>query len=164
MLNLQGDVVQPGYYNEELQGSPYNFVGMRLEPEKEEEKKKRGFLGLPTRLNEGGVVNMQDGGFVMPARETAEFGNGSTNAGHRALAGMGGVPIRGAGDGVSDSIPARIGGGQEARVADGETYFPPQAVKRLGGSKKLYAMMKQAQDSRKRTPVGGNSKLHKARA
>ena len=164
MLNLQGDVVQQGYYNEELQGSPYNFVGMRLEPEEEKKKKKRGILGLPTRLNEGGVVNMQDGGFVMPARETAEFGNGSTDAGHRALMRMGGVPIRGAGDGTSDSIPARIGGGQEARVADGETYFPPQAVKRLGGSDKLYGMLKKAQASRKRAPVGGNSKLNTARA
>jgi hypothetical protein len=163
LLNLQGEVVQPGYYNEELQGSPYNFVGMRREPEEEEKKKKRGILGLPTRLNEGGVVNMQDGGFVMPARETAEFGNGSTNAGHRALARMGGVPIRGAGDGVSDSIPARIGGDQEARVADGETYFPPQAVKRLGGSDKLYGMLRKAQASRKRAPVGGNNKLNTAR-
>jgi hypothetical protein len=166
ILNQAGEVTQPGFYDPALQGgNPYNYVGMRLNPEEvEEDKKKRGAFGLPTRLNAGGVVNMQDGGFVMPARETAEFGNGSTGAGHRALAGMGGIPIRGAGDGTSDSIPARIGGDQEARVADGETYFPPDAVRRLGGSKKLYAMMKQAQDSRKRTPVGGDSKLRKARA
>lgn len=159
ILNQAGEVTQPGFYNPALQGgTPYNYVGMRLNPEEETGKKnKRGVLGSPTRLNDGGVVEMQDGGFVMPARETAEFGNGSTGAGHRALAGMGGIPIRGAGDGVSDSIPARIGGDQEARVADGETYFPPQAVRRLGGSKKLYTMMKQAQDSRKRAPVGGTA-------
>ena len=166
ILNQAGEVTQPGFYDPALQGgTPYNYVGMRLNPEEAEEpKKKRGAFGLPTRLNEGGMVNMQDGGFVMPARETAEFGNGSTGAGHRALADMGGIPIRGAGDGTSDSIPARIGGDQEARVADGETYFPPEAVRRLGGSKKLYAMMKQAQDSRKRTPVGGDSKLRRSRA
>ena len=166
ILNQAGEVTQPGFYDPALQGgTPYNYVGMRLNPEEAEEpKKKRGAFGLPTRLNEGGMVNMQDGGFVMPARETAEFGNGSTGAGHRALADMGGIPIRGAGDGTSDSIPARIGGDQEARVADGETYFPPEAVRRLGGSKKLYAMMKQAQDSRRRTPVGGDSKLRRSRA
>lgn len=164
LLNLAGEVVQPGYYNPELQGGvPYNYVGMRLE-EEEDKKKNRGAFGLPTRLNEGGTVDMQDGGFVMPARETAEFGNGSTNAGHRALTRMGGIPIRGAGDGVSDSIPARIGGDQEARVADGETYFPPQAVRRLGGSDKLYAMLRKAQNARKRAPVGGDSRLHKGSA
>jgi hypothetical protein len=107
----------------------------------------------------GGTVDMQEGGFVMPARETAEFGNGSTMAGQRRLAQMGGVPIRGSGDGVSDSIPARIDGQQRAAVADGETYFPPRAVKRLGGAEKLRAMMDKATQSRKRASRGGENKI-----
>ena len=57
----------------------------------------------------------------------------------------GGRLLKGPGDGVSDSIPARIDGGQEARVANGEVYFPPEAVKRIGGNDKLYAMMKRAE-------------------
>lgn len=110
----------------------------------------------------GGKVHMDEGSFVMPARETAEFGKGSTAAGQRALGGLGGIPIRGPGDGTSDSIPASIGGSQEARVADGEVYFPAHAVKRIGkgdhkrGTKKLYSMMKKAEQSRKQASRGGN--------
>lgn len=110
----------------------------------------------------GGEVAMDEGSFVMPARETAEFGKGSTDAGQRALAGLGGIPIKGPGDGTSDSIPARIGGTQEARVADGEVYFPAEAVKRIGGgsakkgTQKLYAMMQKAEQSRKSAARGGD--------
>ena len=107
----------------------------------------------------GGSVEMESGGFVMPARETAEFGNGSTTAGQRRLASMGGMPIRGRGDGVSDSIPARIDGNQRARLADGETYFPPRAVERMGGADKLRAMMHKATKSRQQATRGGNNKL-----
>jgi hypothetical protein len=109
----------------------------------------------------GGPVHMREGSFVMPARETAEFGKGSTHAGQRALSSLGGIPIQGAGNGVSDDIPARIGN-QEARVADGEVHFPPEAVRRLGkgshkrGTQKLYAMMKKAEQSRKTAARGGD--------
>lgn len=117
----------------------------------------------PTGMAEGGAMELSPGAFVMPARETAEFGNGSTEAGQERLASMGGVPIKGKGDGVSDDIPARIGD-RDARLANGETYFPPAAVKRLGkgdirrGTDKLYAMMKKAEMSRKRAARGGQNK------
>lgn len=91
------------------------------------------------------VFHMQSGGHVMPAKTVAAFGNFSTDAGQRKLAGMGGIPIRGPGDGVSDEIPAMIDGDQQARVANGEVYFPPRAVQKLGGNEKLYAMMKRAE-------------------
>lgn len=91
------------------------------------------------------VFHMQSGGHVMPAKTVAAFGNFSTDAGQRKLAGMGGIPIRGPGDGVSDEVPAMIDGDQQARVANGEVYFPPQAVQKLGGNEKLYAMMKRAE-------------------
>ena len=110
---------------------------------------------------DGGPVHMSAGSFVMPARETAEFGKGSTNAGQRVLSGLGGIPIRGKGDGTSDDIRASIGG-QEARVADGEVHFPPEAVRRIGkgsekrGTDKLYAMMKRAEQSRKQAARGGS--------
>lgn len=110
---------------------------------------------------DGGPVHMSAGSFVMPARETAEFGKGSTEAGQRVLSGLGGIPIRGAGDGTSDDIHASIGG-QEARVANGEVHFPPEAVRRIGGGSekrgtdKLYAMMKRAEQSRKKAARGGD--------
>jgi hypothetical protein len=107
----------------------------------------------------GGTIEMESGGFVMPARETAEFGNGSTDAGQRQLAAMGGMPINGRGDGVSDSIPARIDGSQQARLANGETYFPPRAVERMGGADKLRAMMNKATQSRRQAARGGDNKL-----
>jgi hypothetical protein len=112
-------------------------------------------------MAKGGHVQMDEGSFVMPARETAEFGKGSTRAGQEVLAGLGGIPIQGRGTGVSDDIPAKIGG-QEARVADGEVHFPASSVARIGGgdhergTQKLYAMMKKAEQSRKRAARGGN--------
>lgn len=55
--------------------------------------------------------------------------------------------LRGGGDGMSDSIPARIANKQEARLADGEFVIPADVVSHIGngssnaGAKKLYAMM-----------------------
>jgi hypothetical protein len=69
----------------------------------------------------------------------------------------GGMPpryLRGGGDGMSDSIPARIGGKQEARLADGEFVVPADVVSHIGngssnaGAKKLYAMMDRARQAR----------------
>lgn len=107
----------------------------------------------------GPPLDIQSGGFVMPARETAEFGNGSTMAGQNVLASMGGVPINGAGDGVSDSIPAMIDGDQPAALASGETYFPPQAVEAMGGADQMRRMMEQAQRSRENASRGGENRL-----
>ncbi len=93
-----------------------------------------------TSLAKGGMAS---GGFVVPADVVSALGNGSTDAGLRKLSAMTGniKPIKGKGDGLSDSIPTNIDGKQPARVADGEAYIDPKTVKRLGGAKKLYAMM-----------------------
>jgi hypothetical protein len=69
----------------------------------------------------------------------------------------GGRLLRGPGDGVSDSIPASIGGKQPARLADGEFVIPARIVSELGngstdaGAKRLYAMMDKIQSGRKKT-------------
>jgi hypothetical protein len=69
----------------------------------------------------------------------------------------GGRLLRGPGDGVSDSIPASIGGKQPARLADGEFVIPARIVSELGngstdaGAKRLYAMMDRVQSGRKKT-------------
>ena len=95
-----------------------------------------GLMGLA----KGGMAS---GGFVVPADVVSALGNGSTDAGLRKLNSMMGQvkPIKGKGDGLSDSIPTNIDGKQRAKVADGEAYIDPKTVKRLGGAKKLYAMM-----------------------
>jgi hypothetical protein len=85
-----------------------------------------------------------------------EYDNEYEEGGLAYLAG-GGMPpryLRGGGDGMSDSIPARIGGKQEARLADGEFVVPADVVSHIGngssnaGAKKLYAMMDRARQAR----------------
>ena len=69
----------------------------------------------------------------------------------------GGRLLRGPGDGVSDSIPATIGGKRPARLADGEFVVPARIVSELGngsteaGARKLYAMMNRVQAARRGT-------------
>ena len=114
---------------------------------------------------EGGEVNMDNGAFVVDARTVSEMGNGSSNAGIERLIAMGGRPVRGGGDGVSDSVRARIGGRQEARVARDEVIFSPQAVSRLGngnhskGTQKLYGLMEKAHKARKKAKRGQDTKV-----
>jgi hypothetical protein len=66
----------------------------------------------------------------------------------------GGRMLKGPGDGMSDSIPARIGAKQEARLADGEFVVPADVVSHLGngstdaGAKQLYAMMDKVRTAR----------------
>jgi hypothetical protein len=55
---------------------------------------------------------------------------------------------------MSDSIPANIGGKQEARLADGEFVIPADVVSHLGngsskaGAKQLYSMMDKVRKAR----------------
>jgi hypothetical protein len=118
----------------------------------------------------GGPVNMRDGAFVVDARTVSELGNGSSNAGMEFLSRMGGKPLHGPGDGVSDSIPARIGGKQEARVARDEVIFQPDAVKRIGGGSeakgtaKLYNLMKRAHKARQNAKRGEDTGVRKGLA
>ena len=80
----------------------------------------------------------------------------------------GGRLLKGPGDGVSDSIPATIGGKQPARLAEGEFVVPARIVSELGngsteaGAKKLYAMMDRVQKARRKTKnVAADTKAHK---
>ena len=125
----------------------------------------------PTKLvAAGGKIDMGDGSFVVDARTVSELGNGSSNAGMDLLSRMGGQPVRGPGDGVSDSVPASIGGKQEARVARDEVIFPPAAVRRVGGgsekrgTQKLYSLMDKAHKARKRAGRGTDTNLRRGLA
>jgi len=71
-----------------------------------------------------------------------------------AAGGMAPRFLSGGGDGMSDSIPANIGGKQEARLADGEFVIPADVVSHLGngsskaGAKQLYSMMDKVRTAR----------------
>jgi hypothetical protein len=99
----------------------------------------------------GGGGDMADGGLAAMARGgmSQQFNLGDYSDGGRLL--------RGPGDGVSDSIPASIGGKRPARLADGEFVVPARIVSELGngsteaGARKLYAMMDRIQKARRGT-------------
>jgi hypothetical protein len=101
-------------------------------------------------------------GFIFPADVVSHFGNGSSEAGLKLLAErIGATPIKGEGDGMSDSIKTKIDGVQEARVANDEAYVSPEKVKEIGngspekGARKLYAMMDQIRKARTGTTKQG---------
>ena len=152
-VNVSGQGYMPNFRLSDLRVNPIEIF---RDPEEFEETKAR-----------GGEVGMDDGSFVVDARTVSEMGNGSSNAGIERLAAMGGRPVRGGGDGVSDSVPARIGGKQKARVARDEVIFSPEAVARVGGgnhskgTKKLYALMDKAHKARKKAGRGQDTKVAK---
>lgn len=125
-----------------------NTVGLLVEAVKELDSKKNGKAG-------GGML----GGYA--AGGLSDLGSYSD----------GGRLLRGPGDGVSDSIPATIGRGQPARLADGEFVVPARIVSEIGngsteaGARKLYAMMDRIQSARRKTvgkgKVAANTKADK---
>jgi hypothetical protein len=120
-----------------LRDYPYNYQRLT----EEDVRRERG-------MAMGGRINSYD--------DEPGMDDGMMQGGIAALA-KGGLPpryLRGGGDGMSDSIRARIGGKQEARLADGEFVVPADVVSHLGngssnaGAKKLYAMMNRIRKSR----------------
>jgi hypothetical protein len=169
VYNMQGQVVQPG--SSTARGTP--IMQNVLNPNAKKGQNRYNQILTPYMVDpqqdmgyaDGGEVDMKNGSFVVDARTVSELGNGSSNAGMEFLSRMGGRPLQGPGDGVSDSIRASIGGKQEARVARDEVLFPPEAVKRLGngnpkkGTAKLYSLMNKAHKARKKAERGQDTKL-----
>jgi hypothetical protein len=88
------------------------------------------------------------------------------SSGIAALAG--GRFLRGPGDGVSDSIPARFAGsGRPARLADGEFVIDARTVSEIGngsseaGARKLYEMMDRVHKARRTAKRGKKSRADK---
>ena len=108
---------------------------------------------------------------IMAAGGMASGGlSGYANGGMSNLGGYsdGGHLLKGPGDGVSDSIPATIGGKQPARLAEGEFVIPARIVSELGngstdaGAKRLYAMMDRIKAKRASTKnIAANTKAYK---
>lgn len=123
----------------------------------------------PTGRPGAGGVN-----YFSPTTYTAKAAEGGlmglAAGGMSSLGGYsdGGRLLRGPGDGVSDSIPATIGGRQPARLAEGEFVVPARIVSELGngstnaGANKLYEMMDRVQNARRKTKnVAADTKAHK---
>ena len=114
------------------------------------------FTAAQTRLKKAGQranvdvaalpTGIKAGTLSMPTRQGASGGIMQASLGSYA---SGGNPrlLKGPGDGMSDNIPATIGGKQPARLADGEFVVPADVVSHLGngsteaGAKKLHQMM-----------------------
>jgi hypothetical protein len=172
IYNIQGQVVQPG--SSTARGTP--ILQNVLNPNARRGQNRYNQIFTPYMTGpaqdeedisyaDGGEVELSDGAFVLDARTVSELGNGSSNAGMEALRRIGGRPIDGPGDGVSDSIPARIGRDQPARVARDEVLMPADAVRRLGkgsakrGADKLYSLMNKAHKARKKAKRGQDTKV-----
>jgi len=110
---------------------------------------------------QGGLGEGSGGGRYAAAGGLMEARYASGGLGSLGGYSDGGQLLRGPGNGVSDSIPARIAGNQPARLADGEFVVPARIVSELGngstdaGARELYKMMARIQAGRAKT-VGKN--------
>jgi hypothetical protein len=117
----------------------------------EEEERRRKYLEVFTRLM---------GPIPVYGRNPAQFGRSRFAEGGEidmgGTTGMMNEPrmVAGAGDGMSDNVPASIEGVQEARLADGEFVIPADVVADIGngsssaGARKLYQMMNRIREAR----------------
>ena len=121
--------------------SPYEAALYRIKQKASAAGLGKNAVNLPSASTTYGKINVDD------TPDTTDMASGGiTSLGSYAA---GGNPrlLKGPGDGMSDSIPANIGGKQPARLADGEFVVPADVVSHLGngstdaGAKKLYTMM-----------------------
>jgi hypothetical protein len=112
-----------------------------------------------TPYAEGGIADLAAGGYDRmvgeePMYQQAMAAGGISNLGSYSDYARGGRMLKGPGDGMSDSIPASIGGKRPARLATEEFVVPADVVSHLGngssdaGAKQLYAMMDKVRTAR----------------
>ena len=117
--------------------------------------------GVPRKKEYSGALSQYR--FDPAAYRPYGFARGGQTGGIASLGGYsdGGRMLKGPGDGMSDSIPARIGSRQPARLADGEFVVPADVVSHLGngstdaGAKQLYSMMNKVRKARTGNPKQG---------
>ena len=118
--------------------------------------------GIPKKKKYSGPLSQFQ--FDPSAYQPYSYAEGGQTGGIASLGSYsdGGRMLKGPGDGMSDNIPATIGGKQPARLADGEFVVPADVVSHLGngstdaGAKQLYSMMNKVRKART-----GNSKQGK---
>ena len=124
--------------------SPYEAALYRVNQKAKAAGMGKNAITLPKQQLQLGQINSD-----ATPEVTEAAGGGIMGASSLGGYASGGNPrlLKGPGDGMSDSIPANIGGKQPARLADGEFVVPADVVSHLGngstdaGAKKLYAMM-----------------------
>jgi hypothetical protein len=132
----EGEFAAPGAKKKNKNDFDYEDLDARYAPRTQYEEQGNANGGLMSSYAEGGISNL--GGYS-----------------------DGGQLLKGPGDGVSDSIPARIGAKQPARLSGGEFVVPARMVGELGqgstdaGAKQLYAMMDRIQNARRKTTGKG---------
>lgn len=116
---------------------------------------------LPASSSRTGIVNGAEDVLGVGAAAGGIIGYAPGGIAGLAAGGNQGRLLRGPGDGVSDSIPATINGGQPAALADGEFVVPARIVSELGngsteaGARQLYAMLDRIQNRRAKTTGKG---------
>lgn len=109
------------------------------------------------RFADGGITTLP--GYDMVVGETPAYAQGGVS--DLGSYSDGGRMLKGAGDGMSDSIPGVIAGKRPARLADGEFVVPADVVSHLGngstdaGAKQLYRMMDKVRAARTGTRKQG---------
>ena len=112
-----------------------------------------------TPYAEGGITDLAAGGYDRMVGEEPMYSSNMAKGGISDLGSYsdyarGGRMLKGPGDGMSDSIPASIGGKRPARLATEEFVVPADVVSHLGngssdaGAKQLYAMMDKVRTAR----------------
>jgi len=157
LLTLGGGALAMGQSNNRTQPAGYQGKIPTLTATRQAPAAGQQISGNVTyapKMAEGGAL--ESGGFVVPADVVSHLGNGSSEAGLRLLAQrFGATPIKGDGDGMSDSIKTTIDGHQPARVANEEARLTKEQVEAAGGAKKLYAMMDKIRQARTGTKQQG---------
>ena len=170
--SMQGHIYQPSYanYGQPSQGIPMPTRGAAIPAQ--------GYAMDPLKMQGSPAYNANQAAqqaqlqqIMAAAGGMASGGlSGYANGGMSNLGGYsdGGHLLKGPGDGVSDSIPATIGGKQPARLAEGEFVIPARIVSELGngstdaGAKRLYAMMDRIKAKRASTKnIAANTKAYK---
>jgi hypothetical protein len=133
------------------EGDKERKVFEQQEAERRAEEERRRQLGMAAFQRSLGQVPMGAGGGLVALAQggmpTFEYGGTTAPTGEPRM-------VQGAGDGMSDNVPATIEGVQEARLANDEFVVPADVVADIGngsssaGAKKLYAMMDKIRSAR----------------
>ena len=151
-----GFVGSPGIYRDDDEDTKYqdalSAAQTRMGKAAKNANVKFGVMQKPTPL---GRVNLD------PTAGVQEKASGGIASLGSYAAGGNPRLLKGPGDGMSDDIPATIGGSQPARLADGEFVVPADVVSGLGngsteaGAKKLHQMMDKVRMDRTGTKKQG---------
>ena len=174
-----GHVIAPKLGDQIFQNKPKPAAGpmnpivaRALEAQQQPQGQQQAFQGPNAEQQMQQAAQAQPQPPQVPTQHAANGGIMQVD-GHLGGYAHGGIPrlLSGAGDGVSDSIPATIAGKEPARLADGEFVVPARIVSELGngsteaGGKLLQAMVDRVQARRSKTvgkgKVAVNSKARK---